>query len=601
MFLLAYTDISFNFTIVNSTIEIQHSNTTSYPSNLVIPEKIKFQNSDFSVTSLGESLFENSSIEYIKFHDKITSIKSSIFRNCFNLKKVDMQVLNLTRIPDHMFDSCTSLTQIILPLNIIEIGKFSFYNCSNLQTIDIENSSITTLSDYSFANCAKLITIKLPKNLCQIGEYCFANTSLNTLHLPETTRKLCEGAFYHTKLENLEISDCLISKITSYSFAHCNLTSIFLHPSIRSLGISCFEGNKFLKSIDISYTNVVIINSSAFKDCSSLSSISFSIITNFLGDHCFEGTNFTHFETPDSVHHLGMCVFKNCPNLVQADLGSISFDKVPYGFFWNCHKFNSIKLPRHQFFIEPHAFEGTGFTHIRFPNSLLGIGDYAFSHCHNALTIDISNLEFTLTGTHIFEDCPNVETFLYAEEDIYFPDYLLSGCGLSSLVLPANIIGIGFGCFMNCKNLRTVNLLKTSITKIPDYAFFGCNLSTILLPKSVNEIGLYSLGHNTSTTIIYYGHNVPNFGYTDTFGSIFVHFDYPTDLFCGQNVERVRLREIGENGEELPEIVSDFAYSMNYFAIFVLTLFLMFQFKRLYSLNVKRFSRKERERFLKTA
>lgn len=579
-------DIGFNYTISEDTVELVYSNITIYPSEISIPEKINIQNREYNVTGLGYGLFQNSSVETVVINNNIKAINQAVFKNCIKLRFIDMKALKIEEIPDHTFENCIALSIVLLPKSIKLIGKYSFYNCSSLETIDINNTFTIIISDYAFANCYKISSFVFPFYLAKIGMYGFYNTSLESIKLPEDIRYLSIGSFSHTKLKNIDISDTLITQIPAHAFEYCDIRSVSIPPSVKTLGDSCFEGNIHFKSMDISYTNVFSINSSAFKGCSSLSSFKFSLITDILGNNCFESTNFTKFETPDSVRHLGDCLFKNCSNLEIADIGSIQFDNVPMGIFWNCPKLHTVKYPRHQFVIKAHAFDNTAFVHIRFPNSLIGIDDYAFANCRNALTIDVSNLEFTLNGTHIFENCINAETVMFTEEDIDFPAYFLSGCAFSRFEFTPNILSIGEGCFKDCRNLKTVNLLRTKITKIPDFAFAGCKLDSLLLPASVSEIGLFGLGD--AYHVVYYGVSQPNSGSQNKFNIIDVQFKYNSDMFCSQPVNKVKLREVGENGEELPLTFTERAYLWNAIALMCLALFFIFQIKRMITSSLKR-------------
>lgn len=565
---LCFSTFPFEYKLHNNEIELIKYNDTSSQTSIKIPQTIKNQNKDYPVTILGERLFIDSSIENIELHSKITQIKSEAFKNCKNLKTINMKSLKLQVIEDSTFESCTNLVAVILPTTLITIGNRAFYNCLNLEAIDMENVPIVKICNYSFTNCRKITSIKLPmKTLQEIGEYSFANTSISSLLLPEKVRCLGNGAFSHTIINELDISDSLLTVIPDHAFEYCKISTLLLPPSTVALGISSFEGNENLIKVDLSYTSVVSINNSAFKRCKNLCAIVFSITTDILGDSVFEETGFTNFTISESIHHIGEGLFKNCPKLTVVGFYELQYDKIPHYTFYNCTELSEIHYPRRSFYIQTHAFEYTGFKHIRFANSAIGIDDWAFAHCHKVLTIDISNIEYSINGSHLFEDCPLVETIMFAEDDIVLPPYLIAGCVIEKLELPPNILGIGEGCFMNCKKLKTVDLLRTSIKEISDYAFYGCNIQKILLPPSVSVIGYMSLGNNSIDSVVYYGETLPFFGYTTTFKSVVVNFMYPSDIFCGQKVERIKLRMVGQNGEELPEEGSTLSLLLNFISM----------------------------------
>ena len=59
---------------------------------------------------------------------------------------------------------------------------------------------------------------------------------------------------------------------------------------------------------------------------------------------------------------------------------------------------------------------------------------------------------------------------------------------LTKIVLPQTLIGFGSSCFINCHNLRHINL-PVGLKVIPGFAFAGCSsLTDIELPEYLEEI-----------------------------------------------------------------------------------------------------------------
>ena len=85
------------------------------------------------------------------------------------------------------FQSCTSLSHIIIPTNCKTIQYAAFYGCSNLSSVEFEkNSKLESIKgayyNYNskgyigaFANCSKLTSIVLPSNINEIGTHAFYN------------------------------------------------------------------------------------------------------------------------------------------------------------------------------------------------------------------------------------------------------------------------------------------------------------------------------------------------------------------------------------------------------------------------------------------
>lgn len=75
-------------------------------------------------------------IESINLNSSINEIKSSAFRNCINLKSINLE-------------------------NIEIVWRSAFKNCSSLENLDL--SSAKEISDGAFEGCTSLKSIKLPE------------------------------------------------------------------------------------------------------------------------------------------------------------------------------------------------------------------------------------------------------------------------------------------------------------------------------------------------------------------------------------------------------------------------------------------------------
>ena len=82
------------------------------------------------------------------------------------------------------FDGCSSLTQIIIPSSITEIGNFAFYGCSSLTQVTIP-SSLTEIERSTFNGCSSLTQITIPSSVTKIGSYAFELcSSLTQITIP---------------------------------------------------------------------------------------------------------------------------------------------------------------------------------------------------------------------------------------------------------------------------------------------------------------------------------------------------------------------------------------------------------------------------------
>ena len=104
-----------------------------YTGEVVIPETINVNGTQYQVTSLGELCFCGcSGLTSITFPNSVTSLEYG----CFG--------------------GCSSLTSITIPNSVTSLGEFCFYSCSGLASITIPNS-VTSVGDYCFSDAEYLI------------------------------------------------------------------------------------------------------------------------------------------------------------------------------------------------------------------------------------------------------------------------------------------------------------------------------------------------------------------------------------------------------------------------------------------------------------
>ena len=96
--------------------------------DIVIPEKVSYNGTDYTVTSAEKRAFNITSITSIVLPNSITSLGSSCFDGCIRLKSITLPD-GITSLPDFCFDDCSSLKSVTLPDGITSLGMDCFFNC----------------------------------------------------------------------------------------------------------------------------------------------------------------------------------------------------------------------------------------------------------------------------------------------------------------------------------------------------------------------------------------------------------------------------------------------------------------------------------------
>ena len=146
--------------------------------------------------------------------------------------------------------------------------------------------------------------------------------------------------------------------------------------------------------------------------------------------------------------------------------------------------------------LNDNALEGCRITRLILPDSLIKIGNYAFSESSLAFIKLPGNLKSIGEGAFF-----NCESLFYSNEmsgeEFVIPDSVttigknaFSGCDvLKNVKLPKNLTFIDEGVFSYCGRLSNISI-PNSVTSIEKEAFYDCDmLENITLPEGLTNIG----------------------------------------------------------------------------------------------------------------
>lgn len=176
---------------------------------------------------------------------------------------------------------------------VTTIGKETFLDNEKLEEIKLPES-IKKIDEGAFNGCRMLNTINLPNNVNEIGPSAFKScSSLESIKIPKNIIKINDGTFEHCS--SLTYVDLPISlkEIDQYAFAFCiNLYSIILPYGLEYIGSNAFCSCNEIYSIEIPDT-VKTIETFAFYECE----------------------NLIHVDLPISVENIGIYAFGESPLL----------------------------------------------------------------------------------------------------------------------------------------------------------------------------------------------------------------------------------------------------------------------------------------------
>lgn len=275
-----------------------------------------------------------------------------------------------------------------------------------------------------------------------------------------------------------------------------------------------FKDCKNLTKVNL-HSDVVKVAFYSFRDCSSLSEVTFPTTGRFdevdLGafEYC---TSLGEINIPSGTYRIGAYAFGHCSSATKLSLPS-SLGEIADHAFEYCSLLNKITIPSSITSIEGWTFQYCGSessyrTELTIPSTVTYIGQGAFFHCSKLVNINIPNGVETL-DQHAFQECSSAETLSLPHTLTKLGDRCFKDCSSlkSEVTIPSSLSGYMAWegtSFAGCTSLVTVHI-EYGVSRIGDYTFSGCtSLQNINFPGSLGtaddpgNIGAHAFENCTS-------------------------------------------------------------------------------------------------------
>ena len=180
-----------------------------------------------------DQAFEScSGLTEILIPESVTSIGYSAFQNCFKLKDISLPS-GLLKLDSSAFIGCEALESITIPEGINEIPGYCFYSCDALKTVNMHDN-ITAIGACAFYACSSLSEMKLPEEVLSIGDAAFAYCeSLKDIEFNDKLASV-SSPFTSTAIEKIALPESVVS--ADRTFSNCKtLTEISSFGSVTEL------------------------------------------------------------------------------------------------------------------------------------------------------------------------------------------------------------------------------------------------------------------------------------------------------------------------------------------------------------------------------
>ena len=319
-----------------------------------------------SVTSIGESAFEHSSLSQIELHDGITYIGRSAFE-WSSLEEITVPA-GVKELSFGVFRRCGNLKSVVLPEGLITIEGDAFTDCTALQSIIIPDS--VTAIEGAFLRCSMLEQITLGNSVTFISKSCFQDCiALREISIPDSVKAIYSWAFQNcTALEKVTIG-AGVEEISTNAFWGCSSLRAFNVDSQNRVFSSDVAGVIYNKD----QTQLVRFPTGFTGHYSVLEGT--QIICREAGYECI---GLTELSIPDSVTEIRNDAFMGCKALKDLDLGN-GLAHIYAGAFAECTSLEAIIFPTALKQLDNRAFSGcTSLRTIEFYGSFPLLESFVF-------------------------------------------------------------------------------------------------------------------------------------------------------------------------------------------------------------------------------
>ena len=364
----------------------------------------------------------------------VERIESYLFRNYKQLRKVEFSS-TVQYIGFGSFSE-TSIVELVIPKNVIEVGNDAFFRCSNLTNVTIYSSDVE-LGAGIFGECTSLENVILPDGLKKLSIGLFAGcNNLTSITLPNSIEVFEQSCF----------SGCI------------NLTEVKGDFELIEIGSWSFEGCKSLKEFEIKGDKIKYIESGAFNGCSSLTSFKVPEGITELGYIFGDCINLKELYLPSTLKSITGLVCNGATlsslyyNGTVANWCNISIDTHDYWgatflaspttevYFKNesneYERLDSVKLPTNIEKISKYSFYSFDIKELIIPENITEIDDFAFGFMINLFKIVIENRNTEINiSTNAFEN--SYAHIIYNNSDM---DIIIGDSNYGNIALMAKVI-----------------------------------------------------------------------------------------------------------------------------------------------------------------
>lgn len=162
---------------------------------------------------------------------------------------------NVTIIEDNAYLSHTSMTSVVIPRTITEIGRYAFAIATALQTFTIagysdDTSQLETIGAGAFNNTTALTSFSLPSGVIKINDYTFYQSGIANFYVAQGQLKYVgRYAFAESQLESAYNILWSVTYVCEYAFQSTKITKVAFNGMIDTIPEGVFNNCSSLSNV----------------------------------------------------------------------------------------------------------------------------------------------------------------------------------------------------------------------------------------------------------------------------------------------------------------------------------------------------------------
>lgn len=240
------------------------------------------------LTTIGNQAFCNcTSLKSIELPSTLKNVSNLAFMGCTNLTTVSG---NITTVSANAFNGCVRLSEFPFE-KVTSIGANAFAGCASLTEVEFSNGFVGLTNGNEFTNCISLLSVKFPKSATKIDAHSFAGCAyLSRIEVDSANT------------EYISLNNCLIEKKSRTLVLGGCSSEIPTDGSVTQIGSYAFSG-RYIQTVNIP-DSVTSIGTSAFENCSLLTTVVVGNGVTSIGAQTFDCQNITSFTIGENVTEI---------------------------------------------------------------------------------------------------------------------------------------------------------------------------------------------------------------------------------------------------------------------------------------------------------